>query len=94
MPPTDPPMIAPRCGVVVTLFVLLFRAPAAEVAVGDIVCVSVTNVTRTLPSAAVDDDIAVTVLNTGETELEVDEDVVDLTIGLVPPELTDVHWVA
>jgi len=59
--------------------VLLFRAPAVEEPVGDIVCVSVTSVTRTLPFAAVDDDIAVTVLSTGGIKLEVDADVVDVT---------------
>jgi len=71
---------------------LLFRAPVVEEPVGGIVCVSVTSVTRTLPFAAVDDDIAVTVLSTGETKLEVDWDVVDT--GLPPPELTPVHEVA
>lgn len=86
--------MAPRFDVDVVVFVLLFWAPAPDELVGNIVCVSVTGVIYTLPSAAVDDDMEVIVLSEGRMMLEEDEEDVDVTVDLLPPELITVHEVA
>lgn len=92
--------MAPRFDVEVVVFPLLFWAPATEELVGNIVCVSVIGVMNTLPSAAVHDDMEVTVLSEGRMVLEVDEvddvdDVGDVGVtgNLPPPVLIAVHEV-